>query len=76
MITKTEDLKISIQNKIPCIVSKINGGKILSEITLKFNERAITSIITTNACEQLNLMENDNVLALIKTNEISLSPND
>ena len=36
----------------------------------------IRSIITRNACEQLNLRENDKVLALIKTNEVSLSAHD
>ena len=36
----------------------------------------IRSIITRNACEQLSLKENDPVIALIKTNEVSLSPHD
>jgi molybdate transport system regulatory protein len=36
----------------------------------------IRSVITRNACEQLNLKENDPVIALIKTNEVSLSPHD
>jgi molybdate transport system regulatory protein len=36
----------------------------------------IRSVITRNACQQLNLKENDPVIALIKTNEVSLSPHD
>ena len=36
----------------------------------------IRSVITRNACEQLDLKENDPVIALIKTNEVSLSPHD
>ena len=36
----------------------------------------IRSVITRNACQQLDLKENDPVIALIKTNEVSLSPHD
>ena len=36
----------------------------------------IRSVITRSACEQLDLKENDPVIALIKTNEVSLSPHD
>lgn len=39
-------------------------------------EWQIRSIITRNACEQLNLQENDPVIALVKTNEVSLSAHD
>lgn len=73
IIAKKDDLRISIQNKIKCCVSNINEGKILTEITLKFKQNTIHSIITTNACKQLNLQVNDAVLALVKTNEISIT---
>lgn len=75
IISKTVDLKISLQNQIPCRISKINKGIILAEITLKFNTHTLTAIITTNACVQLNLQENEEIMALIKTNEISLAAN-
>ncbi len=73
IIAKTEDLKISLQNKIPCTISNINEGKILTEIKLKFKQNTFHSIITTTACKQLNLQVNDEVLALVKTNEISIA---
>lgn len=73
MISKTENLQISVQNQIPCTVYNIKEGKLLSEITMQFNEHTISSVITTNACKQLNLHENDRVVAFIKTNEISLA---
>jgi len=73
IIAKTENLEISIQNRIPCTISNINEGKILTEITLKFKQNTIHSIITTNACKQLNLQVNGAVLALVKTNEISIA---
>lgn len=76
IIAKTTDISISVQNKLLCKISRINQGEILSEISLEFGKKILKSIITTNACKQLNLQENDEVMALIKTNEISLAEND
>lgn len=75
-ISKDAQLNISIQNKIECSIIAIKQGKLLSQINLSFGGQEIKSIITTESCNKLNLKENDSVLALIKTNEISLSPND
>jgi molybdate transport system regulatory protein len=76
IIAKDFDLNISVQNRIPCTIQSIVPGIILSQLNLTFGDTIIKSIITTNAIKQLGLKENDTVLALIKTNEISLSPND
>lgn len=75
-ISKDDSPNISIQNKIPCVIQAIKPGIILSQVILKCNETTIKSIITTNACTQLKLSEGDKIVALIKSNEISLSPND
>lgn len=75
-ISKDAQLSISIQNKIVCTITAIMQGKLLSQINLSFGGLEIKSIITTDSCNKLNLKENDSVLALIKTNEISLSPHD
>ncbi len=76
MISKDADVKVSTQNRIPCKILSIDKGIILCQLELLFGETIITSIITANACAQLNLNENDLVTALIKTNEISVSPDD
>ncbi len=76
IIAKNEPLNISIQNKIPCTIISMKLGEILTELHLRFGEFNIKSLITTNALKTLNLKNGDAVLALIKTNEISLSPND
>jgi len=76
IIAKNELLNISIQNKIPCTIISMKLGEILTELHLRFEDFEIKSLITTNACKTLNLKNGDAVLALIKTNEISLSPND
>jgi len=75
-ISKDTQLSISIQNKIVCTITAIMQGKLLSQINLSFGGLEIKSIITTDSCNKLNLKENDSILALIKTNEISLSPHD
>lgn len=76
IIAKNEPLNISIQNKILCEIESIKNGEILSALHLSFGEFNIKSIITTDAVKTLNLKNGDAVLALIKTNEVSLSPND
>lgn len=76
IVSKDLNPNISVQNRLLCIVESIKKGVVLSQLDLKIDGQIIKSIITTNACEKLNLKENDNVLALIKTNEVSLSSND
>lgn len=76
IISKDFNANISIQNKIPCMVQSIKMGVLLCQINLKSGDTEIKSIITSNAGKQLNLKENDKVIALIKTNEVSLSHND
>jgi molybdate transport system regulatory protein len=76
IISKDSNPNISIQNRLECTIESIKKGVLLSQINLNFGETIIESIITTNACEQLQLEKNATVMALIKTNEVSLSPND
>lgn len=64
---------VSLQNKITGRVVTLEKGKILSKVILTTNLGEITSIITSNAIDQLQLKENDNAVAFIKTNEIMLS---
>ena len=73
-IAKNLSGKISLQNKIPCFVKKIERGKLLSKIFLDCKGSTINSIITTTAVEQLELKINDEVLAMVKTNEVMLAP--
>lgn len=76
IISKDLKANISIQNQLLCRIDAIKKGVILSEINLMHEDQIIKSIITSNACEQLDLKENDSVMALIKTNEVSLSAHD
>lgn len=76
VISKDLNPNISTQNKLLCRIESIHKGVILSQINLVHEQQVLKSIITRNACEELNLKENDTVLALIKTNEVSLSAHD
>lgn len=64
--------KLSLRNRVRCIVRKIRRGDILSEVVLDCSGRALTSIITTRAVNRLELQEGDEVEALVKANEVSL----
>ena len=66
-------LYISTQNRLTCTIDSINKGPLLSQVNLNFNGVTLSSIITTNSVENLNLNNQDKVTALIKTNEIILS---
>lgn len=63
---------ISIRNRIPCRITDIKIGAVLSTISLFFNGIFLSSVITTNAVKQLDLQIDDKVKALIKTTDISL----
>jgi molybdopterin-binding protein len=89
MIAVTSPLAISVQNRIECSIREITTGKLLCDLGLDIlnnpassgdlpghSNRQIRSIITRNACEQLSLQPGDKVTALIKTNEVTLSPHD
>ncbi len=62
----------SIRNRIPCLVSGIQSGSVLSTVSLRHNEQTLVSVITTNAVKDLALQTGDEVEALIKTTDIAL----
>jgi molybdate transport system regulatory protein len=64
---------ISLRNKIIGQVKSIDSDKLLSKIVVKSEIGEITSIITSNAVEQLQIEVGTQVTAMIKTNELMLS---
>jgi len=64
--------EISLRNRFHCKVKSIDRGKLLSRVNLLWNKENISSIITTTSVERLSLKEGDDVLAFVKTNEISI----
>ena len=63
---------ISSRNRMKCTVGHIERGELLCRISLKFQEYAVTSVVTTRAVETLQLAIGDEVEALVKANEVSL----
>ena len=73
IIGKGNTDQISMRNKFVGIISKVQSKELLSKLTIDTPVGEISSIITTNAVQQLNLTEGIEVTAMIKTNEIMLS---
>ena len=72
IIAKSPIGNISLRNRMTGIVDKIEKGELLSKVVLSGNAGKITSIITTGALNELSIADGDEVIALIKTNEIML----
>lgn len=64
---------ISLQNKLTGKIESIEPGELLSKLTLDTSAGKVTSIITTNAVNNLQLKKDSEVTAMIKTNELMLS---
>jgi molybdopterin-binding protein len=74
VVIGTGDLhNISLQNKIPATILCIEQGTLLSKLTLATAAGNISSLISTNAVQQLGLKEQLKVTAMIKLNEVMLS---
>lgn len=67
--------KISMRNRMPCIVKQIERGALLSKIILQFQQYNIVSAITTRSIDLLEISVGDVVEALVKANELSLMNN-
>jgi molybdopterin-binding protein len=65
---------ISLQNRIEGKVISINRGKILSNVQLDCDGDKVSSVITTLSVDRLGIRNGVEITALIKTNEIVLSP--
>ena len=63
---------LSLRNRLPSIITRIEKGVLLSELTLDFRGNLIDSIITTKSVNRLALNPGDEVDGLIKTNEITI----
>jgi len=63
---------LSYSNQIKVKISSMDVGLLLSSITLQFGDFSLESIITSASVERMNLNEKDELLALIKANELSI----
>ena len=64
-------IAISARNKIEGVVTKIEKGAVASTVKIEISGSTnLTSMITKEAVEELNLKEGDKVEAVIKATEI------
>lgn len=73
VIAKSFSGQISLQNRFESVVKSLEMGKLLCKVTMDFLGFEIVSLITAHAAQQLNLAVGDNVIAMVKTNEISFA---
>ncbi len=62
----------SITNQLHCTVKDITKGDVFSRICLDLDGQYLNSLITTESCEKMNLNQGNEVVALVKANEIFL----
>ncbi len=65
---------ISMRNRLPCTVTAIEHGKLLSKVSLDFAGHAIESVITTRSAHALAIAVGDAIEGLVKSNEMTLMP--
>ena len=63
---------LSISNQLPCKVESIEFGELLCSIKMKFSGEVLESIITKDSAVRMNLQVEDEVVALIKSSELSI----
>ena len=64
---------ISLRNKMKGKVSHIESDTLLSKVSIDTEMGTITSIITSNAVKQLQIVQDMELTAMVKTNELMLS---
>ena len=74
VIAKPGPLDISLQNRIPATIFSLAKGELLSSLVLSSELGKLESIISTAAVMQLKLEPGSAVQAMVKLNEMMLSP--
>ncbi|AXT52745.1 tobe domain protein [Aquimarina sp. BL5] len=73
IISKEDTLSISIQNKVKATIKDVTKGMLLSKLILKSDIGDMIAILATEALDEMMLTENQEVIAMIKVNEIMIS---
>ena len=71
-IAKNISGELSIGNQLSVKITSLEIGELLSVLHLSFYEHTLESIITTSSLKRMDLEVNDNVLALIKSSDLSI----
>ena len=63
---------LSVSNQLPCRIESIEFGELLCSVKLGFSGETLESIITKDSAIRMNIQVEDEVLALIKSSELSI----
>jgi molybdopterin-binding protein len=73
LIVKTHSMKISARNQIKGVITEIKSGIVTAKVTLDIGGgNKISSVITVDSIEELNLKVGDTVFAIIKSTEVMI----
>jgi molybdopterin-binding protein len=73
-IAPKRPLKVSSRNILKGVVKQIVRGEVSTQVTLRVvHEVELTSIITTNAADELEIIEGTEAYAVIKSNDIAIA---
>ena len=64
---------LSIRNRLPGTVTDVTSGGVMARVKVRIAGAELTSAITRDAVSELGLSEGSEVVALIKSTEVSLS---
>lgn len=64
---------LSMRNRLPCRVTAIERGRLVSRVWLTCGAHPLASVITTRAVQALQLAVGDEVEGLVKANEMTVS---
>jgi molybdate transport system regulatory protein len=64
--------QISMRNRLPGIVTKLEIGQVLTRVVLDMQGIQISSVITSRSARSLHIAIGDAVEGLVKSNEMSL----
>jgi len=71
-LSKTFNAELSISNQLPSHVVSLEIGKLLCRVKIRFQDTELESLITKDSALRMNLQKNDEILALIKSSELSI----
>lgn len=74
VILSTDDRLMSVANRIPGEVTKVEYGKILSRIDVRWEGGTLSSIADSTAIKAMSLQKGTPLLVLIPFNQIMLQP--
>jgi len=65
-------MKISGRNRLKGEVKKVVLGDVMAKVVLQVGDNRITSVITREAAEEMEIEEGKEITALIKSTEVML----